>query len=383
MIEAVDEVLRQLLLRELPIENGEVDIQFHQPKRAWSARLNRPTINLFLYDVRENEKLRHTAAGWDLENRDDGTILQRRRPFRADLHYLITAWANEPEDEHSLLGRTLLALFRVPEISAALLPAGLQAQPAPISLQTAQYDTGTNLSDVWNAMDNELRPAIVCVVTVALNPYQPVPGRLVRTRELRVGQAATSGPAGDGTAGALEQPDIFWTIGGILYTRSDRPAETLQLTVVERGVVPVSLQPEAIPLCTLDEPPESLRSRLETGALPDEVRRAMAAGLRRAQSSPVSLSGRVVVRAGEAKGEMWRVDDSEQARAYDVVWRAETLTVYRQAGRFAVGNLRAGRYTLKITSDGRALGTRTINVPTPDFAFDLDDLQPVKEATRL
>src|SRR5512137_1156548 len=108
MIDDLDEVLRQLLIRELPIKNGEVDVQFDQPKREWSAKVSRPTINLFLHDVRENAKLRQTQPMWDLTQNPDGTVTQRRKPVRVDLHYIITAWATEPEDEHRLLGRTLM-----------------------------------------------------------------------------------------------------------------------------------------------------------------------------------------------------------------------------------------------------------------------------------
>ena len=58
MFDELDEALRRLLIREIPIKNNEVDISFDQPKSEWSARLNRPTVNLFLHDVRENTKLR-------------------------------------------------------------------------------------------------------------------------------------------------------------------------------------------------------------------------------------------------------------------------------------------------------------------------------------
>ena len=58
MIADLDETIRQLLIAEIPIRNGEIDIKFDQPKREWSARLTRPTINFFLYDVRENVILR-------------------------------------------------------------------------------------------------------------------------------------------------------------------------------------------------------------------------------------------------------------------------------------------------------------------------------------
>ena len=63
MIEDLDEALRKLLIREIPIRNGEVDVEFDQPSREWSAKISRPTLDLFLWDVRENQKLRQ-AVGW-------------------------------------------------------------------------------------------------------------------------------------------------------------------------------------------------------------------------------------------------------------------------------------------------------------------------------
>jgi hypothetical protein len=43
MMDDLDETLRKLLLREQPAKNCEVDIQFHRPRREWSANLSRPT----------------------------------------------------------------------------------------------------------------------------------------------------------------------------------------------------------------------------------------------------------------------------------------------------------------------------------------------------
>jgi hypothetical protein len=235
MIEDLDEALRRLLMRELPIKNGEIDIQFNQPKREWSARLSRPTLDLYLFDLRENLKLRSTAQGWETERRSDGVSVQRRRPFRLDLHYLITAWASEPEDEHRLLARALMALFRVPEMPADLLPESLQDQPGPITFKVAQYDTAQNLSDFWSSLDNEMRPAIVCMVTMALNPYQPIYGSIVRTRELRFGQ--TQDPAVSQTLVKSAGADTYWTVGGTLRSQDGPPEpDKVRLTLVERGV---------------------------------------------------------------------------------------------------------------------------------------------------
>jgi hypothetical protein len=278
MIEDLDEVLRQLLIRELPIKNGEVDIAFDQPKREWSARLSRPTLNLFLHDLNENKKLRQTHPAWEVARNDNGTATKRRKPVRMDLHYMITAWATEPEDEHRLLSRTLMALFRFPYLPKEILPERLQDQPVQIPLSVAQTEELRNPADLWSAMDNEQRPSIDCVITLALNPYEPVTGPLVRTRELRMGVSRR--PQWQQLDPEVE-PDRFWTIGGRL--RSAKPLEEARLTLVELK--------------------------------------------------------------------------------QDVVLQSE--------GRFAIGNLKAGDYTLEVSVKGRKINSYTVTVPSPDYEFEL------------
>jgi len=234
MIHDLDDVLRQLLIREIPIKNSEVDVVFDQPTREWAARLSRPTLNVFLHDIRENLKLRHSQQ-WIVEQNPDGTATQRRTPVRVDLHYMITAWANEPDDEHSLLARTLMALFRRPSLPQDLLTDSLRDQPHPIPLEVAQVDEFRNPPDVWNALDNEIRPSVVLTVTLAIDPYLPLITPLVSTRELRFGQAEKPAERTELTEGT---EDVFWSVGGTIHT--DRPFEELHLTLVERGLdVPI------------------------------------------------------------------------------------------------------------------------------------------------
>lgn len=228
MISDLDEVLRQLLIRELPIKNGEVDIAFDLPKREWSSRISRPTLNLFLHDLRENNTLRQPE--WEISRHSDGTATKRRSPVRMDLHFMITAWAAESDDEHRLLTRTLLALFRFPDLPEGLLPESLQGQPVPIPIRVAKHDELRTPADIWSALDNELRPAIACVITLALNPYQAVTGPLVRTRDLRFGEA--SEPQRERFTEGVE-PDRFWMVGGTVHGNGS--TEEVQLTLVERG----------------------------------------------------------------------------------------------------------------------------------------------------
>lgn len=231
MFHDVDEVLRQLLIREIPIKNGEVDIAFDQPKREWSARVNRPTINLFLHNLHENVQLRHSQQWIDDRNKD-GTVTQKRVPVRLDLHYLITTWANEPEDEHNLLAYTLIALFRHANLPADLLPEGLKNQTLPVRLQIAQEDsTLRSLADIWASLDNEVKPGITMIITLTLDPYLPIITPIVRTVETRIGQSHRPE-----TLQLIKgyAADVFWTVGG--YLQTDKPLEQIQITLVERGV---------------------------------------------------------------------------------------------------------------------------------------------------
>ncbi len=189
MIADLDETLRQLLIAELPVKNGEIDISFDQPAREWSSRLSKPTVNVFLYDVRENNVLRQHQ--WERLNNGGQQELAKlkRSPMRVDCSYMLSTWAADPEDEHRLLTRTMLTLFRFPILPADRLIGALQNPPFDIQAKLAQHDVLTDPSDLWNVLDNEIRPSVPYVITLALDPWEVITGPLVRTRVLRLGQA--------------------------------------------------------------------------------------------------------------------------------------------------------------------------------------------------
>ena len=190
MIADLDETIRQLLIEELPIKNGEIEVSFHQPKREWSTRLTKPTVNFFLYDVRENPVLRKHQWESQPPPRNGANLASRKRsPMRVDCFYMLTSWANEPDDEHRLLTRALMSLFRFPVIPEDRLVGTLQNPPFDIQARLANHDRLTNPAEVWSALDNELRPSISLIVTLALDPWHEVTGPIIRTFSLRTGQA--------------------------------------------------------------------------------------------------------------------------------------------------------------------------------------------------
>jgi len=237
MFDDIDEALRRLLIEEIPVRNNEIEIAFDQPRREWSARLNRPTLNVFLHDVRENVQLRQSHVQRQRMDAARRQTALRRPETRVDLHYLITAWAAEPEDEHRLLARTLIAFLRHREMPSGFLPESLRNQPRPIALSVAQYETTFTAADLWGVMDNELRPGLNCMVTLTLDPHAPLTVPLVRVRELRMEDMEVRSmrlqdvPAANGSLRA-DQPDQEkrWTVGGLLRLSS---LDAIRLSVIE------------------------------------------------------------------------------------------------------------------------------------------------------
>ncbi len=240
MIADLDQTIEQLLVDELPIKNGEIDVKFDQPTRGWSARLSRPTLNFFLYDVRENNVLRQHQ--WermvDVNGRIAATAQQKRTPFRLDCHYVITAWAAEPQDEHRLLSRCLMALFRYPILPRQRLKGDLVAQPFDIMARLANHDRLTNPAELWGSLDNEIRPSISYLLTIAVDPWSEVSGPIVRTWTLRTGQTVTL-PQETSLTDGSEMVSTF--IGGQVL-RADEPQPGVPVAIKGTGYVSTSDQ---------------------------------------------------------------------------------------------------------------------------------------------
>lgn len=168
MLADLDDTLRQLLLRHVPLDPTEVEISFEAPDREWSGRLSRPAVNCFLYDVRENHRLR--PAGREIR-RVNGVASKHAGPLRFDVTYQVTVWARAREDEHRLLWRVLATLIRHPTLPTDLLQGALKEQPVPIPAWVSQPEhMPQNYADLWQALDNRIRPSLTYVLTLALDP---------------------------------------------------------------------------------------------------------------------------------------------------------------------------------------------------------------------
>lgn len=244
MIADVDEVLRKLLIREIDIQGNEVDIQFDSPNRGWSSRLSKPTINLFLFDVHRNLRLRG-AEQYVTIARDDGSSEVRINPLRMDLRYLMSAWVKEAEDEHLLLSSALIGLLRNPFLPVDLYNERLQSQPAPIPLEVATFspDNGPvdKFSELWGVLDNDLRPGVLVNVTISIDPHKPLIFKQVKTREIIFAQDTNIGRpiADDNVSGVRVISKTYRVTGGAIKSDKYDPAR-LTVILVEKQL-PIKL----------------------------------------------------------------------------------------------------------------------------------------------
>jgi hypothetical protein len=184
VIEALDETIRNLLVEKVPLDETEVDISFEVPNREWSKAISKPTINIYLHDIRENVELRQNE--WSNERAQDGTVTKTKLGARFDMSYIITAWTTNPEDEHRLLWYILATLSRYPYVPLDVIEPPLSDQPHLILMKVAQPDSILrNSADVWTALDNQLKPVITMTVTVALPPHIIFTAPEVRTKFIR------------------------------------------------------------------------------------------------------------------------------------------------------------------------------------------------------
>jgi Pvc16 N-terminal domain len=165
VIHEVDEALRRLVLRDA-VNGSGLELSFEAPNREWASRRNTPTINVYLYDIREDLERREVSFE---ELRDgDGKVVERRPPPRRyALAYLVTVWTQRPEDEHSVLAALLACFLANDRLPEDVLTGSLSGQPYGLTLTVAlPPPKERSLADVWSALGGELKPSLDLVVNV-------------------------------------------------------------------------------------------------------------------------------------------------------------------------------------------------------------------------
>ncbi len=169
MIQEVDEALEALVRRDA-LNGSRVEVLFDAPTKDWVARRNAPTLDIYLYDIREDTSRRQIVPQL---MRDEATHVageRRMPPRRFRLSYLVTAWTQRPEDEHRLLSACLATFVRNETIPTDLLSGSLASSSYPIILSVGlPVGPDRSIADVWSAMGGELKPSLDLVATAPLD----------------------------------------------------------------------------------------------------------------------------------------------------------------------------------------------------------------------
>lgn len=199
MIQDLDKTLEKLLYERGRLSRSDIDVSFEQPNSDWSARISRPTLNVWCFDIQENVKLRAMEPRM---NRGMSLARTTFRPIRLDVVYLVTAWARKVEDEHQLLWRALGAMAQTPELTPEMCEGSLREQPFVVPLLVANMpERMPNMSDLWSVLNNQMRLGFTAIVTLSLDRAITFETPLVLEAEITVGQSNAP------LSGRLDVPD--------------------------------------------------------------------------------------------------------------------------------------------------------------------------------
>ncbi len=246
MVQVLDDCIELFLRAAVPLGVRDIDVSFQPPDRTWSAGVTRPTVSLFLFDVRRSAE-RAQAGREQVEQ--DGRATWRRPNPRVELRYLVSVWANDPRDEHQLLGGVLRALLSARDLPADYL-SGPLATLAPGPTIEVSSTSSTRYGDPSRLLDGQLKACLELVVTTPIDvgggvpagppttgvdfSLSPLVGAATSTRRLVAGQ--TEPAAGEGTLVRSPRGVAYVNPAGSFLVPAEAGDEIVLETVPPRSI---------------------------------------------------------------------------------------------------------------------------------------------------
>jgi Pvc16 N-terminal domain/Carboxypeptidase regulatory-like domain len=184
MIDDLSLTLRAVLLDpSLAVQFPELaaaDVVFDRPLDPFTPP--KTTIDLFLYDLRENLELRSNEQQVDFVN---GHAVTHPAALRLNCSYLVTAWPVGGLDlalqEQRLLAQVLRVLSRYPTIPDNFLQGAMVGQDPPLPMVTLHPDALKNLAEFWSSLGSKLKASLTLTVTISVPVYPDITDFIVTT----------------------------------------------------------------------------------------------------------------------------------------------------------------------------------------------------------
>jgi len=224
MFSDLDETIKAILVQAGGLDPTQIDVSFEIPNREWSGGIAKPTLNCYLFDIRENRELRQ--SGMQVErNGTNGAPARRRAPLRLDLTYLITAWTRAVEDEHRLLWHALRTLMRFATLPEQHLQGALKDHELPLHAKLAQADgVLKSPGEFWTALENHLKPSLSYTITIAVDRDTQPAGVPVLTAFVGLRQLEVAGA-----------PSNDVRLGGVARNQAGAPIADAEVFVEGQG----------------------------------------------------------------------------------------------------------------------------------------------------
>jgi Pvc16 N-terminal domain len=148
-----------------------------------------PALGVYLHTVSiEDESMTNRTASYvETEISADGKVTEvaRQLPIWMRLFYLVSVWAQSPEEECLLLGAAVKGLLEHPVVRGEdLVGTSFDADfVMPVTLSSNLDDS--MLANFWGSLSQPMRPAIQCWTMIPIYPTTGTEIKRVQEKEVR------------------------------------------------------------------------------------------------------------------------------------------------------------------------------------------------------
>lgn len=133
-----------------------------------------PSLSIYLYRIEPNRVMR---AAWAGVGSEDG-----RAHMPLDLHYLLTAWGDNPEHEHQIVGKAIECLESRPILTGPTLYPTADWDPGDAIHLVSEDLEAESLLRMFDSLDTGFRLSLGYVARIArVDGIRPVPPPRVTT----------------------------------------------------------------------------------------------------------------------------------------------------------------------------------------------------------
>jgi hypothetical protein len=204
VLDRLNQSLENFLREETPLPASSIDVSFETPDKDWSARLVRPTVNIFLHEIRRSTARSVTGTFTKVGNGEHRR--EALAPF-VRLRFALSVWTTDTSDEHQLLGDLLSLVATAGSIPTVYLDAPLSSLGNRVEMALVGEEIRST-NDIWSGLGVAPR---ACIDLAIVMPVSPPTSRVVPAPPTEVGLRSSdvNEPTRTSTAnGALTPPSI-------------------------------------------------------------------------------------------------------------------------------------------------------------------------------